>query len=373
MDCYTVAEVVGTSSATEAFLTASPVTQSLFPTKYETPSGLPAGGTMIAGFQIRMHTVTNSSGGWRVWTMDPTTAFGIPGTWSGVSGGDGANPGEFYIDGWDYWVTEYLNFGTSAASSNKVDTAPSGAVSAAGVNEINMITRCRRSDWDGGYVGNGATLIRCNALSFAYEVRFDASGLRVTAPMAGQTLTASSFTVPIATLGFTDGQWEWLQCHTVGNTTDVYTSNDGVNWNHVHTGIVAGSVFSATSGYVIVGNGSNASSYYGSGFGGDISDLYFTTDVAFDANLNLPGMGSAGDSSWSTMTTAPTTWARHSVTAIGSALGSGNPTFMFDTPIALDQFTVFMDNVNDGSYEIDEWCLDYITDDGWSVGMILAN
>lgn len=368
-DCYAVSRTVNTNATSELYLNDNATTAAAFPTKTFTPSGLPAPGTVLSGFQLHLSTVTALGNGPHLRVLDPTGSTGISGTWSGPSGVPGGT-GDITLDAWDYWVTEYLTWSGGAASSNDVWTTVDNY---SGINEIDLIVRCRAADWDAGITGFAATIARFNGSSVSWEVGRHSTGLRVVAPTNGQTAAACTFYVPWASLGVVDGQWRWLRVHTVGNTTDVYDSADGVNWTLAQSSSVPGSVLDGVSGSLIVGNGDNASGYYGSGFNGSISDLFFGTDVGADASLNLVAMTASGDTSWPT--TGGGNWTRTtSVTATGSALGSGNPTFWFDTPIALDQFAVFLDNTTAGSYRIDEWCLIYpeVTNKV-AVGMLVAN
>ena len=376
--CYAVGRNVTTSAASEVYLNNNATTAGLFTTKSVTPAGLPAGSTTLTGFQLHLSTVSvMSSGGPHLQVLDPTGSSGIAGTWSGPTGVVGGT-GEITLDGWDYWVTDYLNFPTGAQSPDVVFTTL-GATP--GSTEFDIQIRCKAADWDApvpGWGSNAGQLISQGAFG-VYNVARGSTGMwlyaRYNLSTSGQANT--NITCPWGSLGFTDNAWEWLRVTAdVANGIRWWVGGPGA-WTVVQTDpypVNWVSWNSATN--VRIGNGLLASSALGRGFQGSISDATVSdvVDGAPILNINLVAMTSATDATWPNSGTYGGTWTKGTnVSATGSGLGSGNPTFLFTTPIALDQFAVFLDNTTAGSYRIDEWCLDYITDGGWSVGMILAN
>ncbi len=379
MDCYSTNKTITTNATTETYLTASAVTQAAFPTKYLTPSGLPSGTTLLQGFQIPLATVSvMSSGGPHLRVLDPTGSTGVAGTWFGPTGVVGGT-GEITLDGWDYWVTEYLTFPTGAQTTDVVSTTMTGVP---GSTEFDIQIRSRAADWDAPVPGTGSNagqLISQGAFG-TYNVARTTTGMwlyaRYNLPTSGQANT--NLTCPWSALGFTDGAWEWLRVTAdVANGIRWWVGGPGA-WSVVQTDPYPVNWASWNSlSFIRVGNGLLASSSLGRGFLGDISDLWVSDTVGGPqvANINLTAMTASNDASWPNSGSLGGVWSKgNNVTATGSGLGSGNPTFMFATPMPLDQFAVFLDNVTAGSYRLDSWCLIYPeippASAGWSVGRL---
>lgn len=378
-DCYTVNRTMTTNALTETYLNDNATTAAAFPTKTFTPTGLPAPTTLLSGFQLHLSTVTvMTSNGPHLMVLDPTGSTGIAGTWSGPSGVPGGT-GEITLDGWDYWVTEYLTFPSSASAPQDVLTTTLGSVP--GTTEFDIQVRCRAADWDApvpGTISSAGQIISQGAFG-VFNVARTTTGMWLFARYNHTTGQANTnLTCPWSSLGFTDNTWEWLRVTAdVANGIRWWVGGPGA-WTVVQTDPWPVDWVSWNSqADVRVGNGLLASSSLGRGFQGNISDLWVSDSVGGSQilNINLTAMTANNDATWPNSGSYGGTWTKGTgVTATGSGLGSGNPTFLFTTPMALDQFAVFLDNVAAGSYRADEWCLIYTPDTNKvSVGMLLAN
>ena len=349
-------------------------------------SGAPAGSTKITAFDLTITATADMAGGGPALAVAvseeasltplPPGTNPLSGTWTGgVSPGDGqyrTSPVDArYSDNFSTWLTEYLTHGTSASSTNTVVQSPSAAFLP---SELDVRFRIRRASYGSG---SAFGTIVC-ASGVAWEVRADGGGnLQAWVRTADAPNAQKLSTIAVGTLGVTAGAWSWGRV-TYDQTSHAirwWSSSDGVSWTLVQTNTFTGSTgivsaFGSTAAFLRIGNGQNASGVYASGFGGDIAFIELRGSVggAVITDLNLAAMASSSTNPWNS-TTAIANIRGSSVTVHGGFVGTETFTFVFDTPTRLDEFRVYIEALH-GAVSIDEWCLDYITDDGWSVGSI---
>ena len=349
-------------------------------------SGAPAGSTKIAAFDLTITATADMAGAGSALAVAvseeasltplPPGTNPLSGTWTGgVSPGDGqyrtSTVDARYSDNFSTWLTEYLTHGTSASSTNTVVQSPSAAFLP---SELDVRFRIRRASYGSG---SAFGTIVCTS-GVAWEVRADGGGnLQAWVRTADAPNAQKLSTIAVGTLGVTAGAWSWGRV-TYDQTSHAirwWSSSDGVSWTLVQTNTFPGSTgivsaFGSTTATLRIGNGQHASGVYASGFGGDIAFIELRGSVggAVITDLNLAAMASSLTNPWNS-TTAIANIRGASVTVHGGFVGTETFHFVFDTPTRLDEFRVYVEALH-GAVSIDQWCLDYITDDGWSVGFL---
>ena len=102
---------------------------------------------------------------------------------------------------------------------------------------------------------------------------------------------------------------------------------------------------------------------------GVLSEFEYHVAGSLVADLGLDGATSTSATSWTAPATGRTV-TRNGGTLLGGANGTIRPRFTLATPTPLADLAVYIPAMLSGEATIDEWCLDYITDGGWSVGFL---
>ena len=352
-------------------------------------SGAPAGSTKITAFDLTITATADMAGAGSALAVAvseeasltplPPGTNPLSGTWTGgVSPGDGqyrtSTVDARYSDNFSAWVATDLGVPTRSASTNIVEAFGISSNTEFNANELDIRIRARHASWStepyGVLVARNASpsanlggvwawWVDGSTMWFVFRRASDPSGYRVA-------------TVPLSTMGVTNGAWSWLRV-TLDATNGVrfWTSADGTSWTVQSTTAVAGDTVTTSSSFgwnvarMFVGNSTDGSS----GFGGDISDFSLRNSAGtLLLDLNVTDLTSSIDTTWAA--TTGHVWLR-GTSVVNHGLFAGTETFhfVFDTPTRLDEFRVYIEALH-GAVSIDEWCLDYITDDGWSVGFL---
>ena len=353
-------------------------------------SGAPAGSTKITAFDLTITATADMAGGGPALAVAvskeasltplPPGTNPLSGTWTGgVSPGDGqyrtSTVDARYSDNFSAWVATDLGVPTGSDSTDIVEAFGISSNTEFNANELDIRIRARHASWSTEPYG---VLVARNAspsanLGGVWAWWIDRSTMVFIGRRASNPSNFIIATVPLSTLGVTNGAWSWLRLTLdTANGVRFWTSTDGTTWTVASTTAVSGDTVTTSSSFnwhiarMFVGNSTDGSS----GFGGDISHFslrdYATGTLLLD--LNVTDLTSSIDTTWAA--TTGHVWLRGS-SVVNHGLFAGTETFhfVFDTPTRLDEFRVYVEALH-GAVSIDEWCLDYITDDGWSVGSI---
>ena len=249
------------------------------------------------------------------------------GVWNGypgrtVSWRTNNNVRAYYVDRFGLFQGEYMTWADSPTSYNatymvEVDSAPSSTT------EVDIQARVRVEDWTVHNFYKGGTLVHVRPYAELMRATNSAGG--VTGPLFRMNWSNSAKPSPIgqvnvycsvSTLGLTDNTWGWVRVTLDEQWCTWYSGSPG-SWTVVQQdpnpdyglwpfelSLIPGGVSSVP---YRIGNGFNASNRYGSGWGGDISDLTVAHSIggtpAFDLNMPVktveqlydwPNAGTAG-------------------------------------------------------------------------------
>lgn len=308
----------------------------------------------------------------------PGTTDDASGTWSGGVNGSQqtfltSTADGWYSDDFGHWLTDSVSVPTTSATNDLVYASGASSNTEFNVAQIDVRIRARHSDWSGE--SNGVLVARGNsytALSAVWTWYISSGTMFFTFRRAGDESNFSTASVSLATLGVTNGAWSWLRV-TVDSANGVrfWTSTDGSSWTVAATVAVSGHTITTSSSWswhvAQLNCGNQATS--GHGFGGDVAAMQFYAYAgSLIADLNLADQTSSSDTTWTSTTGVH--WSHGSnVTNNGAFVGSVTFHFTFEIPAPFDEFRVIVDCFH-GEATIDEWCLDYITGGGWSVGFL---
>lgn len=338
-------------------------------------TGYPSANRRFRSLEIvaSIHTDLNGNYWWGL-VSDPdsiepvsgTTSPGASGTWS-LASGSSQQWASTDLYGWrvpDFgaWETDYLTFTSSANGSNTVfatydagfDTYP-----------IDVVARLRCADWDDASV-DGNTIVN-NGSGGQFDLRRTTTGIECLYRQSGAHTEECSW----GTLGFTDGEWEWLR-FTMDDTNGLrwWTGSPG-SWSVVHTETkTAGTPDFAANWAPRIGNGLLVSSS-GRGFGGDISDLQlYELGGSLTFDLNRDDIESTSDKSWDSLGPNPWTLTNPTdVTIVGAVRGTETIRFEPDRPMRIGDARIIAGPVGGGRMTIDTLTFD-MGGYGWKVGSL---
>ena len=291
--------------------------------------------------------------------VDGTTSPGSSGTWT-LGGGASQQWSTTDLYGWrvpDFgtYVANYVTHSTSAASSNTIY-----ALYSAGFDTypLDMRVRMRCADWDDADAA-GNTILNAG-IQDKFDLRRTTTGVEC---FYRQSASPYSEECAWGSLGFTDGEWEWLR-FTMDETDGLrWWTGDGTSWSVAHTETkTAGTPDFAANWAPRIGNGQIAGSS-GRGFDGDISDLtVYELGGALTFSLNRSAIDSGSDTSWSSL--GSNDWNKGSLVVIDGAL-TGNITVRFEPEGSMsvgDVRLMFGTDVS-GTVTIDQMTFELFTSD----------
>ena len=343
--------------------------------------------TLITAIELGVTAVRpfTTAESFRLQATNDTVTAELGGTWSGPSGSNLAQPGL------DYWQLDNFDTSTGVYGWERLYSSGSGLSFTSlgnhsdhwyGTSSFDVVFRFARPDWlfvgDLAYSKLIAQLWNqvSGGTQRAWTVyTYCSSGSPTTADvsLSLSVVGYGSVGVTLATLraaGFAANNVpDWFKCSRNGTALSISASHDGTSWTTVATGTGTGTPNNPGT-YILDLGGNQFNTWNGrSGMDGVLSEFEYHVAGSLVADLGLDGATSTSATSWTAPATGRTV-TRNGGTLLGGANGTIRPRFTLATPTPLADLAVYIPAMLSGEATIDEWCLDYITDGGWSVGFL---
>lgn len=336
----------------------------------ETPPGWPAPVCKITAVEVELTSTSpefTANGQSQIVMCRPNALSPLPGsppysasgTFTGADGGvatyRSSTAGCWSLDKFGGWLTDYLTWSGSSATSNDVSTGNAVALQ---VTEIDLRARVRCADWDAS-TGDRRTIAARYSGGGTGSWIWGLSGSNVQLLLHRTGLPNDyEFVASCAhsTLGLVDGQWADMRV--------TYDNVNRVRWYDVNGALVQTDAVGdmtdimAGSAPLRLGNNRNAGGRSAGGLLGDI-EWFEMRDGSGNLvqTLTLDGMDSSTDTGWTP--TVGGGWFRDTgVTVTGSMIPATKRVRIdLDTPCAVEDFRLIVD-AQTGALTVDEILLE---------------